>query len=658
MGRARTRRPIAAQRPPARDREGVYWVIAIVVAAVLVYANAVGNAFVLDDTRIIRDDLRIRSLSSIPGLFASPYWDLEGANALYRPLVLASYAVNYALHGLSTSGYSLVNIALHAVVSVLLFLIVREVGGSLMAAGVAGLAFAIHPVHTEAVTGIAGRTELLAATFFFLAVWFHRRTFSAGPRTLVYRVATLTCFALALLSKESAITLLLVLPMMDALRPAIDSSGQPVRLRRRILPDYLMLAVVAAAYLAVRRAVLGAILIGGGGISALDNPLVPVMTTPLGDRVGATTGQALMTAFAVVGEYARLIVWPVRLSPDYSADQIPLVTSFVDIRFLLGVALVVACLGGIAALWRRSPVAAFGLAFLALTFSVVSNFAITIGTICAERLIYLPSAGALIAAAVGIDWLLRHADTRRRIAYVALGVIATAAAARTWTRNRDWQDELTLWSAAVNTAPNSARVHGEYGRVLMDRAQGEAESGRSADAEQDYAAAQAHYETALKIYPSYAPPMDGLATILSLHERYDEALVLYARAVKVQPSNFVSVTNWGGLLWDKSRRAAVQASSLRSQGQIAEADRLEKQADTGFRQALEKVDRAIAMKPSYAHAHLVRALLLDAYVHDPAGAIAEFEEVLRLAPNHPQRQMIEEELAHLRQRPPAAVVEK
>jgi len=657
MGRARKRRPITPQRPTARDRGGVYWAIAIVVAAILVYANAVGNAFVLDDTRIIRDDLRIRSLSNIPALFASPYWDLQGANALYRPLVLVSYTISYALHGLSTSGYSIVNIALHACVSVLLFLIVREIGGSLFVAAVAGLAFAIHPVHTEAVAGITGRTELLAALFFLLAMRFHRRVF-AVRKTLVYRLGTLTCFALALLSKESAITLLLVLPVMDALRPAIDSSGQTVNLRKRVLSDYVPLGVVAAAYLAVRRAVLGGILIGGAGISALDNPLVPVMTTPLGDRVGATTGQAIMTAFAVVTEYARLLVWPVRLSPDYSASQIPLVTSGLDVRFLLGVVLVALCLGGIVALWRRSRVAAFGLAFLALTFSIVSNFAITIGTICAERLIYLPSAGALIAAAVGIDWLLRHADNRRRIAYVVLGAVAIAAAARTWTRNRDWQDELTLWSAAIQTAPNSARVQGEYGRVLMDRAQGEAESGRRADAERDYAAAEAHYETALKIYPPYAPPMDGLATILSLHQRYDEALVLYERAVKVQPSNFVSVANWGGLLWDKARRDSVQAATLRSQGKVAEADQLERQADAGFRQALEKVDRAIAMKPSYSHAHLLRALLLDAYVRDSAGAIAEFEEVLRLSPNHPQRQMIEEELAHLRQRQPAAAVEK
>jgi tetratricopeptide (TPR) repeat protein len=152
----------------------------------------------------------------------------------------------------------------------------------------------------------------------------------------------------------------------------------------------------------------------------------------------------------------------------------------------------------------------------------------------------------------------------------------------------------------------------------------------------------------LKIYPSYSPPMDGLATILSVHQRFDEALVWYERAVKVWPASYASVTNWAGLLWDRSRRMSVQASELRAAGKTAEADALTRQADAGFREAIEKVDVAISMNPSYAHAHLIRALLMVAYVGDHEKAIAEFEEVLRLMPDHSQRGAIEQELARLR----------
>ena len=77
-------------------------------------------------------------------------------------------------------------------------------------------------------------------------------------------------------------------------------------------------------------------------------------------------------------------------------------------------------------------------------------------------------------------------------------------------------------------------------------------------------------------------------------------------------------------------------------------------ADAGFRQALDKVDQALTMRPSFAHAHLIRALLLDGYLGDADRAIAEFETVLRLQPDNPQRSLIEQELARLRQLPGAA----
>src|SRR4026209_529210 len=106
--------------PASRPRAARYWALAVGLSAVLVYLNAFGHDFVLDDTRIIQDNVRIRSIANIPALFASSYWGQGGTNALYRPLALATYAVNYALHGLWTPGYAAANVALHASVSLLL----------------------------------------------------------------------------------------------------------------------------------------------------------------------------------------------------------------------------------------------------------------------------------------------------------------------------------------------------------------------------------------------------------------------------------------------------------------------------------------------------------------------------------------------------------
>ena len=647
-----TRRAAVPARAIKRDDdEGMQvriWAIAVASLAVFVYLNAFGHEFVLDDTRLIRDNVRIRSLADVPQLFAGSYWGSQGTQALYRPLPLASYAVNYAVHGLSTGGYTAVNVALHVAVSLLLFVLVRSLGAPVFAAGAAGVLFAVHPVHTEAVTGISGRPELLAALFSLLALYLHRLAPGAGRAALRYRAGVLFCFACALLSKESAITLLAVIPAMDALVPARD--GRPAGPRSRLVSDYLPIAIVALAYLAVRRSVLGGIVIPDGEIAALDNPLVPVTATPMGDRMGATTGQALMTAFAVVAEYARLLVWPARLSPDYSYNQIPLVTTALDVRFLLGVAIVIGCAAAVLWLWRRSPAAAFGLAFLALTYSIAGNFVIRIGTICAERLLYLPSAGALIAAGVALERVAGRAARPRRALVTALAVIVVAASARTMTRNQDWRDESALWTAAVRVAPGSARVQSEYGRIVMAHAETAAGDGRTADAERLYAEAQAHFEIAVQIYPSYSLPLDGLAMIASLHDRFDDADALYARAMKAWPGNFSSLTNWGSLQWERSKRIGAQAMALRREGKVAESDVLVRQADEGFRQARDTIDRAVAMMPSYAQAHLIRAQIMATYSGDVAGALAEFGEVLRLEPNHPQRILIENEMQRLRSR--------
>jgi tetratricopeptide (TPR) repeat protein len=229
-------------------------------------------------------------------------------------------------------------------------------------------------------------------------------------------------------------------------------------------------------------------------------------------------------------------------------------------------------------------------------------------------------------------------------------VLIVLGGARTWARNRDWKNELALWTAAVDVAPDSARVQSEYGRILMGLAQAAAESA-PADAERLYSSAQAHFETALRIYPSYSLALEGLAMIHSLHGRFDEAEVLYEQALKAWPGNYASLTNWGSLLWERAKRDAAAALALRQQGRIADADTLARQAEADCRQALEKIDRAIAMMPSYAHPHLVRAQILETYVGDPQGAMTEFQEVLRLAPDHPQRALIEREVERLARAP-------
>ena len=262
---------------------------------------------------------------------------------------------------------------------------------------------------------------------------------------------------------------------------------------------------------------------------------------------------------------------------------------------------------------------------------------------------YLPSAGVCIAAAVAIERWLIASPSRRRAGVAVCAAIVVAASVRTIARNRDWRDETALWSSAVAVAPASARVQSEYARILLARAEQASAAGRTADAERLYGDAKAHFETAVAIYPAYSLALDGLAMIASEHDRVDEAKALYARALKAWPGNYASLANWASLVWDESQRTRAQAMQFRAEGKIADAEALAHRADAGFQEASGKIDRAVAMRPSYAHAHLVRAMILDSG-GDVSGAIAEFQDVLRLDPNHPQRALIERELQRLQGR--------
>jgi protein O-mannosyl-transferase len=405
--------------------------LVIFVAAWAVYWNSLDGEFVFDDTSIVQNNPQIRSLApeNLKQIVGSHYWQTAaGQGGLYRPVVVLSYALNYAVGELDPWGYHFMNVLLHALNAVLVFFIVQELFGEGTFAFWSGLLFALHPIRTEAVAYVVGRAECVAALFFLLAWWCYLR--GRWPLAAV-------AFLLAALSKESALTFLAVAILTDL-----------VRGRRGTWQAYGALGAAAVAALALRFAVLGGI--APLAVSASSNPLV-----------GVGTVTRLLTATAVWGKYLWLLVWPAALSADYSFQQIPPVVSPWTASFLLGLLGLVAVVAGTVWAWRRSkPLFLCGAFFLA-TFSLTSNFLRPIGTIMAERLLYLPSLGFTCAVAYGL------AQTgRKQIAAVALALLY---AGRTMSRNADWHDHVTLFSSAAEVSANSSLVQANLANALLYR---------------------------------------------------------------------------------------------------------------------------------------------------------------------------------------------
>ncbi|TDJ08675.1 MAG: DUF1736 domain-containing protein [Deltaproteobacteria bacterium] len=514
-------RPVAARR-------GVLS-LTLVLFAGLLYAGSAGNGFVLDDGALVRDNPLIRSLTGIPTLFASDYWEPEAKVGLYRPLVTTSYALNYALGARAPRGYHLANIGLHALMSLLVWGLYLRLGSGAAIAATAAFLFAAHAVHTEAVANVTGRAELLGGIFFLLSLLAYLEGPGGRGRPGLYALS-LGAYFLALLSKESAVTLLGVIPLYDLVHAqgrARSAAGSVGRLRAR-WPLYGGYVLVTGAYLGLRLLALAGQALPSP--SAIDNPLV------------ALDGPwRLLNALQVALRYAGLLLLPLHLSYDYSYDAIPLVSSLADPRGWGILVLSAALLGGLVWSYRASRELFFALAFLAVTFSVVSNLALPIGTIMAERLLYVPSVGFCLALALsvraGCNKLGLKPKTTATLFVSVMALIVGLHGARTLARAADWSSNPRLYLHDVEVVPRSVKALGNAGKILQDRGQ--------------HRAAIERFEQAIEIEPGYRIPYINWAYSLSALGRSDEALALLEAQLQRDPPDPFAYNNLGFLLLEQ-----------------------------------------------------------------------------------------------------------
>jgi tetratricopeptide (TPR) repeat protein len=469
---SRKKRPAAAPPEPAPIRPTLrphaWRILALWALALLAYSNSFRAGMTLDNATIILQDSRIRAATSQNAglIFSQEYWYGNASTNLYRPFTTLSYLFNYAIlgDGPNPAGYHWINFALHAVNILLVYLlgllVLRQTG---LALGLAGL-WGLHPVLTESVTNIVGRADMLAA-FGVLAglLCYVKSTTAGGPRKLLWLAAVAVTSAMGIFSKESAIVVLAVVPLYDF----TFGRGAPWRSR---VPGYAALLPGVAAFFYCRAAMLAASPIGV--VPFIDNPLQ-----------GAGFWTARLTAIKVIGRLFALFLWPAALSCDYSYNQIPLFSWSLngqDAQALLALA------GCGAAAWaairyRHHRALFFFVAFWFATLAPTANIAMPIGTIMAERFLYLPAAGLAGCLVLGLSALGRRFTATPaaacKVVGVAVGVLCLACGARTFTRNADWRDDLSLWTSAVRASPASFKAHVSLATALGSAGVGEADRG-------------------------------------------------------------------------------------------------------------------------------------------------------------------------------------
>ena len=413
----------------------------------LAYSNSLQNGWHFDDIPTILENEHIRSLGNTPSFFTDPqtFSGRQSARAMYRPLLLLSYALTYTFGQYDLFFWHLTQLLLHLICGVLVYIWVRQLivcqKTSLFCAAV----FLLHPIQSQAVNYLSSRSEIQVSLFYLLCLicWIHYRTVA---KKNLWRTLSLLAFAGGLLTKSIAITIPFVITLWEWwLCPMVEKSKDRVKI---VAPFYILLFL----FFALRILVVGALLFPGG---EQHTPLFTLtQDSELPQYLHFIGGRSFLTNLKMQGvafwSYLRLLLWPSGLSifhhidPQTSALPLLAATAFLLIMVILR---------------NKAPLFSFGGLFFILLLSPTSL--IPLNLVMNEHRVYLASLGIFIPLAHRLFKQKRLSPKYPAVVLVLLCTFLTRA------RNPYWANSVALFGQAVKVAPRNRFVHYEYGYALL-----------------------------------------------------------------------------------------------------------------------------------------------------------------------------------------------
>jgi tetratricopeptide (TPR) repeat protein len=607
----------------------------LTVLVVSAYANSLQNGFVWDDTQQILRNPDIRPGTPWSHLFTSDVWAFthpgeRSRNNYYRPLQMLTYRVTAQLFGFSARAFHAVSLFFHLLATLLAYAILVQLTRSRALAGTAAALFAVHPIHTEAAAWVSALPELGCAIFFLLAFWLFllaRPVSAAGsvepPDRWFLRpelwILSWVCFALALLWKEMALTL----PIVIAAYLFLCEPG-PLPILARLRTAFwvtLPYGAVVAAYLPLRYHALGFLYVSQRKWSL----------SPLG---------YVLTVIDLLAKYWWKLLLPLHLNAYYVFDP---VRSLGEPRALAAILFLFVAAAAIAYGFRRGPLGSFAVSWVFLTLVPVLNLRGVGRNVFAERYVYIPSLGfCLLIVWLGSKGLSKlPAGFRSWAGASVLTVFLFFYVAQTVRRNADWRDPFTFFSQTLEASPNSP-----------DMENGLAELFRSERSDLD--TAEHHYLHAVALAQQQDPPewdqIDsaevGLALIYSERGQFDKALDALDRAQAADPADVTVQAARGGVLlqagrWREAQEILrkdletnpVDENAWNGLGFIAWQDEHQyEQALSYFQQAL-RLHSASDSFSSSLHNNLGAVYCEMGRWQE---AIAHFQRAIELTPNDPE----------------------
>ena len=471
---------------------------ACAVAVALAMGIALRNGFVYDDLPAIVNNSRITDPSQWHTIPGAPYW----LGTLWRPVTVSLFALQWWIGHGAPWVFHLVSLLAYLAVGLSLFGVLRRLGVADAFAVAAAVLFLVHPVHVEVVANAVGQAELWTALSLLGATAIYLRARERGV-TMSAVFALLVVVAIGMASKEQGFMAPVLLGGAEWILLRRRDERRETRDEKLSARIRLLIPVLAlAALLFVLRANFLDSFTG-------ETPAIALRKLDLGGRI--------VTFLGVIPEYARLLVWPLHLQADYGPPGIP-VGGPLTARHALGAALLVGYIVLFVRWRRRLPVAAFGLFWAAVTLAPVSNLVTPSGIVIAERVLFLPSVGIVIAA-VALSPSLR---TGRRVilsALVVWGLLLTVVSVQ---RVPVWRSQERFFTEITRDAPRAYRawkVSAEYW-----------------DEAGDHPRAIANLEYSLQLWPHDYEVSERLGQYLRGDGRCDAAIPVFAAALKADPN--------------------------------------------------------------------------------------------------------------------------
>ncbi len=465
--------------------------ILLILVSIIIFSNTFQNPFMWDDNELIVENRYIKHLKFIPFLFSFTYWKYHHplTKGFYRPITTTSFALDYSLWGTNPFGYHLTNLLLHILNVILIYFLINRLGGRGLAF-LAALFFAAHPIHTESVSWIKNRSDLLVLLFFLISFMLFIRYTQKRKGVLPYLVA-IFCFILALSSKAVAFSL----PF--------------------ILVSYILCFIPRESY---KKAIISTIPFFGVMAGYIIYKLIaPSYAAATNVEYSMAISSKIFLVTKTLGYYFKLLILPINLNAE---RLLAIPESFFEPGvFISFIVLLIISIITIKT-FTREKLISFGLLWIFLTLGPVSNIIFLSARPIAEQRLYIPSLGFCLILALVITKLWQSKPTKP-IAILSSAFILIFYSSATIMRNYDWNDPVAFWSKTLEASPDSSRAHNNLGKEYSD-------IGKHEDA-------IASYKKAIEINPDYVMAYSNLGKAYDAIDKKETAITFCKKAIEINP---------------------------------------------------------------------------------------------------------------------------